>query len=44
MIKIIKAAIINFRNEWAYRSAVKQTMNELHQLTDHDLGYWSITW
>ena len=40
MIKIIKAAYINFRNEWAYRSAVKATMNELHKLTDHDL--WDI--
>ena len=40
MIKIIKAAIINFRNEWAYRSAVKATMNELHKLSDHDL--WDI--
>ena len=40
MIKIIKAAIINFRNEWVYRSAVKETMNELNKLSDHDL--WDI--
>lgn len=41
MIKIIKAAIINFRNQWAYRSAVRDTMNQLHKLSDyelHDIG------
>lgn len=38
MINIIKAAIINLRNEWAYRSAVKTTMKELQQLTDRELN------
>ena len=40
MIKILKAAYINFRNEMAYRSAVRGTINELHKLSDHDL--WDI--
>lgn len=40
MIKILKAAYINFRNEWTYRSAVRDTINELNKLSDHDL--WDI--
>lgn len=37
MIKILKAAYINFRNELAYRAQVKTTMNQLHKLSDHEL-------
>ena len=40
MIKILKAKYINLRNELAYRSQVKKTMNELQKLSDHDL--WDI--
>ena len=38
MLNIIKTAWINFRNEMAYRKAVRQTINELQKLTDYELN------
>lgn len=40
MIKILKAALTNFKNEWEYRSKVRETIKELHDLTDKEL--WDI--
>ena len=38
MLSIIKTAWINFRNERAYRKAVRQTIHELQKLTDYELN------
>lgn len=40
MIKILKAAYINWKNEREHRLAVRATINELNKLSDHDL--WDI--
>lgn len=40
MIKILKAAWINFRNQRAYNAKVRETIRELHDLTDKEL--WDI--
>jgi len=40
MIKILKAAFINWKNEREYRLAVKETIRELSRLTNHEL--WDI--
>jgi len=40
MINILKAALINWRNERQHRLAVKETINELRKLSDHEL--WDI--
>jgi len=40
MIKILKAVFINWKNEREYRLAVKETINELRKLSDHEL--WDI--
>ena len=40
MIKILKAAWINFRNQRAYNAKVRETIKELHELTDKEL--WDI--
>jgi uncharacterized protein YjiS (DUF1127 family) len=40
IIKIITAAIINFKNERTYRANVRNTIKELNKLSDHDL--WDI--
>ena len=38
MIKILKAAFINWKNEREYRSAVNETIKELSRLTNHELN------
>ena len=40
MIKILKAAWINFQNQRAYNAKVRDTMRQLHELTDKEL--WDI--
>lgn len=40
MIKLLKAAWINFRNQRAHKAIVRSTIKELHQLTDKEL--WDI--
>ena len=38
MIKIIKAAWINFQNSLAYNAEVRDTMKQLRQLSDKELN------